>query len=93
MMMTDLILLLAISASPTPAASSLHPVAAETKLAQAAGWRGNPPPPPPIERVRPRRGWVWVEGGYDWRRGRYVPRRGHWERERPGRQWHGGRWD
>ncbi len=39
MLMTDMILLLAMATSPTPAASSLHPVAAETKLAQAAGWR------------------------------------------------------
>jgi Carboxypeptidase regulatory-like domain/WXXGXW repeat (2 copies) len=94
MLTTDWILLLAMTASPTPAASSPHPIAAPFVLAQGGGWRGDPPPaPPPLERVRPRRGWVWVEGGYEWRGRRYVRLRGHWERERPGRQWHGGHWE
>jgi len=53
----------------------------------------DPPPPPPMEHVRPRRGWVWVEGGYLWQHGRYRRLPGHWERERPGRHWHSGRWD
>ncbi len=52
-----------------------------------------PPPPPPMERVRARHGWVWVEGGFEWRNGRYRKLPGHWERERPDRHWHGGRWD
>jgi hypothetical protein len=56
-------------------------------------WNEAPPPPPPMERVRPRRGWVWVEGGYEWRRGRYRKLPGHWERERPDRHWHSGRWE
>ena len=93
MFTTDLIVLLAMAGSPTPGASSLHPIAAETRLAQAGDWRSNPPPPPPVERVRQRRGFVWVEGGYDWRQGRYIRRPGHWERVRAGRQWHGGHWE
>ena len=57
--------------------------------------RGAPPqpPPPPVEHVEPRRGFVWVEGNYEWRDGRYAWSGGHWEPERPGRQWHGGHWD
>lgn len=51
------------------------------------------PPPPPMERVRARHGWVWVEGGFEWNHGRYRRLTGHWERERPDRHWHSGRWD
>src|SRR5262249_35314446 len=60
------------------------------------GWRGTPvgpPPPPRVERVRPRRGFFWVDGRYDWRDGRYVWLGGRWERVRPGQHWHPGRWD
>lgn len=51
-----------------------------------------PPPPPPVEQVPPRDGWVWVEGGYEWRYGRYRRLPGHWERVRPDRRWRSGRW-
>jgi len=54
---------------------------------------GGPTPPPPMERVRARHGWVWVEGGFEWRHGRYRKLPGHWERERPDRHWHSGRWE
>jgi hypothetical protein len=96
-MPADLILLLAMAISPV-ASPGPRAIAVQTAtLAQAgppADWRGAPPPPPPaMERVRPRRGYVWVEGGAEWRRGKYVRQRGHWERERPGRQWHGGHWE
>ena len=54
-----------------------------------------------------RRGYVWVPGYYDYRGGKYVWSRGHWEKERHGQYWHpvqwveregrwvreGGRWD
>src|SRR5580765_6938738 len=76
---------------------------AETKMLLAQGapppsaWQGHPvqapPPPPQVERVEPRRGWVWVAGNYEWRGGRYVWEPGHWERERPGWRWREGRWD
>ena len=52
-----------------------------------------PPPPPPVEHVEPRRGFVWIEGNYDWRDGRYVWAPGHFERARKGRRWHGGAWE
>ena len=81
-MPADLILLLAMAISPAaPSAALVRAIPAVT-LAQAGppaeGWRGAPPPPE-MERVHPRRGYVWVEGGADWRRGKYVRRRGHWE--------------
>jgi len=51
------------------------------------------PPPPRLEVVQPRRGFVWVEGGFTWRDGRYVALPGHWERERHGYRWQVGRWE
>jgi len=94
MFMTQGLLLFAM-ASPMPAGASIHPIHHRTLIAQADGWRGNPPPPPPFEEPvgRRRPGFVWVEGGFDWRRGRYIRHRGHWERVRDGRQWHGGHWE
>jgi hypothetical protein len=93
MLTPDWILVLAMTASPLTATPSSAPIAAAT-LAQNGGWRAAPPPPPPaVERVRPRPGFVWVDGGADWRGRKYVRRRGHWERERAGKQWHGGHWD
>jgi len=69
-------------------------------LAHAQGtpgnWRGTPvgpPPPPRMEHYKPRRGFVWIDGNYEWRDGRYMWVGGRWERERPGKRWHGGRWD
>ena len=95
MLITEALLLLAMAASPQPAAAAPRSIQIGTLVAQADGWRGNPPPPPPAfdERVGRRPGFVWVEGGYDWRRGRYIRQRGHWERVRAGRQWHGGHWE
>jgi hypothetical protein len=83
---TTLVLLIAAALAPQAQA-----------LAQPApppgAWRGTPPPAPRFERVKPRRGFVWIDGNWDWRDGRYVWLDGHWERERPGMRWHGGRWD
>jgi hypothetical protein len=90
MLTADWILLVALTASAPPALSSLGSISAGALVAQSGDWRGAPPPP--MERVRPRRGFVWVEGGYDWRGRRYVRLPGHWERIRQGRQWHGGHW-
>ena len=100
MLITEGLLLLAMASAPSPttASASSHPVdhqiVPRALVAQAEGWRGNPPPPPleePVGRRRP--GFVWVEGGFDWRRGRYIRHRGHWERVHEGRQWHGGHWE
>jgi hypothetical protein len=70
------------------------PVPGARVVAQA--WPGAPtqaPPPPVFERVAPRRGWIWVPGRHEWRMGRYVWLRGHWERERVGWIWQPGRWE
>jgi hypothetical protein len=40
-------------------------------------------PPPRFERVRPRRGFMWVRGDWTYRHGRYVWVAGHWQRQRP----------
>jgi hypothetical protein len=95
MLITDGLLLLALASPPTPVDASPPPIQHRTLVAQADGWRGNPPPPPPFEEPvgRPRPGFVWVEGGFDWRRGKYIRHRGHWERVREGRKWHAGHWE
>ncbi|HEU0036632.1 MAG TPA: hypothetical protein VFQ53_38730 [Kofleriaceae bacterium] len=51
------------------------------------------PPPVRVERVAPRRGFVWVTGNWDWRDGRWQWVSGHWERERKGRRWRDARWE
>lgn len=54
------------------------------------------PPPPPVERPgRPRRGFIWVPGHWDWapRVGAYSWVPGHWERAMPGRMYVSGHWD
>jgi hypothetical protein len=50
------------------------------------------PPEIRTEPVRVRRGFVWVPGHWDWRRGEYVWVAGHFERARRGHRWRGGRW-
>lgn len=52
-----------------------------------------PPPAAPIEKVRPRRGYVWVKGAYQWNAGDYEWVAGHWERQRAAKVWVDGRWD
>ena len=58
---------------------------------------------PPADRYEvvpaPRRGYVWENGHYQYRNGRYIWVAGHWERARPGYvhvqpRWteHNGRW-
>ena len=51
-------------------------------------------PPAPRYEVVPaaRRGWVWVPGYWDWRRGRHVWVSGTWVRERPGYRYYGPQW-
>lgn len=52
------------------------------------------PPAPRYEIVpAPRAGYVWAPGYWDWRDGRHVWRKGHWERERRGYYWHPSRWE
>jgi hypothetical protein len=51
------------------------------------------PPPPRVERQRPRRGFVWVDGNWDWQRGRWQWQAGHWEKERGGKRWRKAKWE
>jgi hypothetical protein len=51
------------------------------------------PPPPRQERVVIRPGFVWVDGRWDYRRGRYVWVDGRYERERRGHRWVNGHWE
>jgi len=66
---------------------------------QAGSWRepapypDEPPPPPRDENRRRRRGFVWIEGNYEWRNGVWVWVDGHLERDRAGMRWNAGRWD
>ena len=53
-----------------------------------------PPPPPRTENAGPARaGFVWIEGEWDWRGGKYEWVAGHWERERAGKRWRQSRWE
>lgn len=52
-----------------------------------------PPPAPRSERVRARRGFVWVAGHWDWQNGAWAWMAGHWERQRPGKRWRDIRWE
>jgi hypothetical protein len=51
------------------------------------------PPPPRRVVVTPRPGFVWIEGRWTHRGGRYVWSDGRWERERSGHRWVQGRWE
>jgi hypothetical protein len=51
------------------------------------------PPAPRVERMPPpRRGYVWVQGNWDWNGRRYVWHTGRWERARAGHRWREDRW-
>ena len=51
------------------------------------------PPPPRAIVVENRPGFVWIEGRWAHRGGRYAWVDGRWERERVGRRWVQGRWE
>ncbi|HLL21743.1 MAG TPA: YXWGXW repeat-containing protein [Kofleriaceae bacterium] len=51
------------------------------------------PPAMRAERYAPRRGFVWVNGYWDWRGDNYVWVSGHYERERRGYRWRDRRWE
>ena len=51
------------------------------------------PPPPKEERIAKRRGFVWINGYWDWRGGQYVWVAGHWDREQRGKRWRGHHWE
>ncbi|HEX4417507.1 MAG TPA: hypothetical protein VH165_06380 [Kofleriaceae bacterium] len=51
------------------------------------------PPPPRTVVVETRPGFVFIEGHWVRRDGRWDWQDGHWERERAGQVWVAGRWD
>src|SRR5688572_33465613 len=52
------------------------------------------PPPPRAETPGPaKEGFVWVEGEWDWKGGKYEWIPGHWERARANKRWRPGRWE
>ncbi len=38
-------------------------------------------------------GYVWIDGDWIWRSGRYIHQRGYWAAPRGGSRWEAGRWD
>lgn len=54
---------------------------------------GNPPPPPRYEAVpRPRAGYVWAPGFWNWNGRDHDWRSGHWERARAGQVYNLPQW-
>jgi hypothetical protein len=52
------------------------------------------PPPRRAERdARPRKGYIWVAGDWDWKFGKWTWVAGHYERDRPGKQYTPPRWE
>lgn len=51
------------------------------------------PPPPRAVVVESRPGFVWIDGRWAHRGGRYMWIDGRWERERVGHRWVQGRWE
>jgi hypothetical protein len=52
-----------------------------------------PPPPRVVVMPAARPGFIWIEGRWDWRGGRWMWMDGRWERERVGYVWAPGRWE
>ncbi|MGN6107323.1 MAG: hypothetical protein ACTHU0_19600 [Kofleriaceae bacterium] len=52
-----------------------------------------PPAPPDENPGRPRPGYVWVKGHFEWRDGDYEWVAGKWERERAQKRWIDARWE
>lgn len=72
-------------------AGALASVAAPA-LAQVVIVREHPPAARVERTPLAREGYVWAPGYWDWRKGRHVWVRGHWERDRPGYVYHQSTW-
>ncbi|GAB4066011.1 hypothetical protein GCM10028812_12330 [Ancylobacter sonchi] len=76
-------------------AAALAPLALGTASEAEAQARPMAPPPPPRRERRPppRRGYTWVPGHWNWRRGPgWVWQPGYWEPNRRGFTYVGPRW-
>jgi hypothetical protein len=58
-----------------------------------AEWLDAAPPPLREENVRPRPGFVFVRGHWEWDDFEWVWKPGRWERERRGKRWREDRWE
>lgn len=74
------------------ASVALVPLAAVDEAAADVRVRMAPPAPRREVRPPPRRGYVWVPGYWEWRRGRFTWVEGRFERERRGQRWREPRW-
>jgi hypothetical protein len=62
--------------------------------ADAPAYPTAPPPAPQAEPPqRPRAGYVWIAGNYEWKDGDYAWTPGHWERQKASQRWVDGHWD
>ncbi len=50
------------------------------------------PPANRVEKPKPKPGFVWITGRYEWKQGRYVWISGHWERAKANQRWIPGHW-
>jgi hypothetical protein len=60
---------------------------------QVIGPHVAPPPRRAESHGRPKRGFVWINGNYEWRGNAYVWVDGHWERAKANQVWIDGRWE
>lgn len=51
------------------------------------------PPPPRVVHVTARPGFIWIDGRWNWRGGRWVWMDGRYERQRVGHYYAPGRWE
>lgn len=52
-----------------------------------------PPPPNTEPETKPRKGYVWVKGSWEYKDGDYEWVAGRWEREKAGNRWEEPRWE
>src|SRR5688572_23556897 len=71
---------------PAPAPTPPRPPAPAAGPTQA-------PPELRVEKVKPRRGYVWVAGSWDWQNGQWTWIAGHYEREKRGKRWRSPKWE
>src|SRR3569623_872211 len=75
------------------AATCAAALTAAPAIAQAVIIAPVAPPPPRVEVLpAPRAGYVWDQGRWRWRHGRYKWAPGHWQPLRAGYHWVPGHW-
>jgi hypothetical protein len=87
---TRMLLLAAILASPLLAVLPTEQANAQARFDIRIG---TPPPPPRVIEARPRAGYVYTPGYWQWNGRRHVWVDGRYVRERRGYRWDESRWD